>query len=424
MPKPPSKRSEAKAAITGLGFSALSRQPIGTIRELAATAIDAAVADAGLRLQDIDGLLLNKSPTAATDELPLRLHNDLGLRDLGLLAAMDSEGSTAVQMVQYAALAVGAGLAHTVVCVFADTPVNGKRRAAPSFPAPPRGDGRRDAAALGAIEGKGGGDTFNMAMPLSGIESWEARQGFFGASAGYAMAARRHMALFGTTHEQFGAYAVACRQWAGRNPQAFLRQPITIADYLASPFVVEPFRVLDCCFPVNGAIALVVTSVDRAADSAQPPVYLHGMGQGHRGQSGLRGDEAEVDTGATQAGNTAYRSAGVSASDVTQCQFYDAFSYVGLLSLEGYGLCERGAGGDFVAQGHTAPGGKLPVNTGGGHLSGFYLQGMTPLSEAVIQARGAGGERQAQNDLILVSGNGGCLDYHACVLASPHRQLR
>lgn len=385
-----------RAAITGLGFSAMSRQPIGTIRELAATAIDAAVADAGLRLQDIDGLLLNKSPTAATDELPLRLHNDLGLRDLGLLAAMDSEGSTAVQMVQYAALAAGAGLAKAVVCVFSDTP----------------------------LKGKGGGDTFNMAMPLSGIESWEARQGFFGASAGYAMAARRHMALFGTTHEQFGAYAVACRQWAGRNPQAFLRQPITIADYLASPFVVEPFRVLDCCFPVNGAIALVVTSVDRAADSAQPPVYLHGMGQGHRGQSGLRGDEAEVDTGATQAGQTAYRSAGVSASDVTQCQFYDAFSYVGLLSLEGYGLCERGAGGDFVAQGHTAPGGKLPVNTGGGHLSGFYLQGMTPLSEAVIQARGAGGERQAQNDLILVSGNGGCLDYHACLLASPHRQLR
>lgn len=396
MPKPPSKRSEAKAAITGLGFSALSRQPIGTIRELAATAIDAAVADAGLRLQDIDGLLLNKSPTAATDELPLRLHNDLGLRDLGLLAAMDSEGSTAVQMVQYAALAVGAGLAKAVVCVFADTP----------------------------LKGKGGGDTFNMAMPLSGIESWEARQGFFGASAGYALAARRHMALFGTTHEQFGAYAVACRQWAGRNPQAFLRQPITLADYLASPFVVEPLRVLDCCFPVNGAIALVVTSVDRAADSAQPPVYLHGMGQGHRGHSGLRGDEADVDTGATQAGQTAYRSAGVSASDVTQCQFYDAFSYVGLLSLEGYGLCERGAGGAFVAQGHTAPGGKLPVNTGGGHLSGFYLQGMTPLSEAVIQARGAGGERQAQNDLILVSGNGGCLDYHACVLASPHRQLR
>lgn len=397
MPQPSSPRAQARAAISGLGFSSMSRQPIGTIRELAASAITAAIADAGLRRQDIDGLLLNKSPTAATDELPLRLQNDLGLRDLGLLAAMDSEGSTAVQMLQYAALAVGAGLAKAVVCVFSDTPIKGKQ---------------------------GGGDTFNMAMPLSGIESWEARQGFFGASAGYAMAARRHMALFGTTQEQFGAYAVACRQWAALNPQAFLRKPITLADYLASPFVVEPFRVLDCCFPVNGAIALVVTSVERAADGPQPPVYLQGLGQGHRGQSGLRGDETAVDTGAKQAGQTACRSAGVSASDITQCQFYDAFSYVGLLSLEGYGLCERGAGGDFVAQGHTAPGGKLPVNTGGGHLSGFYLQGMTPLSEAVIQARGAGGERQARNDLILVSGSGGCLDYHSCVLLSPHRQLR
>lgn len=396
MAKLATRQPKAKAAITGLGFSAMSRQPIGTIRELAGVAITAAVADAGLRLKDIDGLLLNKSPTAATDELPLRLHNDLGLRDLGLLAAMDSEGSTAVQMVQYAALAVREGLAKAVVCVFADTP----------------------------LKGKGGGDTFAMAMPLSGIESWEAQQGFLGASAGYAMAARRHMTLFGTTAEQLGAYAIACRQWAALNPQAFLRKPLTLQDYLASPFVVEPFRVLDCCFPVNGAIALVVTAVDGARDAPQPPVYIHGMGQGHRGHQGLRGDEAEVDTGARQAGKTAYRSAGVSARDVSQCQFYDAFSYVGLLSLEGYGLCKRGAGGAFVARGHTAPGGKLPVNTGGGHLSGFYLQGMTPLSEAVIQARAVGGERQAEhNDLILVSGNGGCLDYHACVLVSPHRSL-
>jgi acetyl-CoA acetyltransferase len=389
------KKPRARAAITGLGFSAMSRQPIGTIRELAGSAIAAAAADAGLRLKEIDGLLLNKSPTAATDELPLRLRNDLGIRDLALLAALDSEGSTAVQMVQYAALAVDAGLAKSVVCVFADTP----------------------------LKGKGGGDTFAMAMPLSGIESWEARQGFFGASAGYALAARRHMALFGTTHEQLGAYAIACRQWAALNPQAFLRKPLTMADYLASPFVVEPFRVLDCCFPVNGAIALVVTSVERAADAPRPATYIHGMGQGHRGRSGLRGDEAEVDTGATQAGETAYRSAGAKASDVTQAQFYDAFSYVGLLSLEAYGLCRRGASGAFVARGHTAPGGKLPVNTGGGHLSAFYLQGVTPLSEAVIQARGAGGERQVDNELILVSGNGGCLDYHACLLVSPKKRL-
>ncbi len=397
MAKSTTEKPQAKAAITGLGFSAMSRQPIGSVRELAASAILAAIADAGLRVKDIDGLLLNKSPTAHTEELPLRMQNDIGLRDLSLLAAMDSEGSTAVQMVQYATLTVAAGLAKAVVCVFSDTPIKEK--------------------------GKGGGDTFALAMPLSGIESWEARQGFLGATAGYALAARRHMALYGTTQEQLGAYAIACRQWAALNPQAFLRKPITLQDYLASPYVVEPFRVLDCCFPVNGAIALVVTAVDRAADAPKPPAYIHGMGQGHRGRSGLRGDEPEVLTGAVQAGKAAYRSAGVTARDVTQCQFYDAFSYAGVLSLEGYGLAKRGAGGAFVERGHTAPGGKLPVNTGGGHLSGFYLQGMTPLSEAVIQARGAGGERQVKNDLILVSGNGGCLDYHTCVLVSPHQKL-
>ncbi len=392
------QKAQAGAAISGLGFSPMSRQPIGTIRELAATAVAAAAADAGLRLQDIDGLLLNKSPTAETEELPLRLQNDLGLCDLGLLAALDSEGSTAVQMVQYAALAVREGMAKAVACVFSDTPIKGK--------------------------GVGGGDTFALAMPLTGIEGWEGRQGFLGATAAYAMAARRHMALYGSTSEQFGAYAVACRQWAALNPQAFLRKPMTMDDYLASPFVVEPFRVLDCCFPVNGAVALIVTSAERAVDGPQPPVFIHGMGQGHRGRSGLRGDDPEVFTGATQAGQTAYRSAGVTASDITQCQFYDAFSYAGILGLEAYGLCPRGEGGAFVAQGHTAPGGRLPVNTGGGHLSGFYLQGMTPLSEAVIQARGAGGARQVErNDLILVSGNGGCLDYHTCVLVSPQRSL-
>jgi acetyl-CoA acetyltransferase len=385
-----------RAAIVGLGFSAMSRQPIGTVRELACAAIDAAIADAGLGPAAIDGLLLNKSPTAAIDELPLRLHNDLGLRDLALLATIDSEGSTAVQMLQYAALAVDAGLAKAVACVFSDTP----------------------------IKGKGGGDTFAIAMPLTGVEGWEARQGFLGATAGYALAARRHMALYGTTSEQFGAYAIACRRWAALNPQAFLRKPMTIDDYLASPFVVEPFRVLDCCFPVNGAIAVVVTAVDRAADAPRPPVYIHAMGQGHRGRRGLRGDDPEVETGATQAGRTAYRSAGVGPGDVTQAQFYDAFSYCGLLSLEGYELCAPGASGEFVAAGHIAPGGKLPVNTGGGHLSGFYLQGMTPISEAVIQARGDGGERQADNALILVTGNGGCLDYHACVLVSPHAKLQ
>lgn len=386
---------EPIAAITGLGFSQMSRAPIGTVRELAGAAVLAAIADAGLSVADVDGLLLNRSPTAAAEELPLLLQNDLGLRDLGLLAVIDSEGSSAVQMVQYAALAVRHGMARAVACVFSDTPV----------------------------KSGSAGNTFAIAMPLSGIEGWEQQQGFLGAVAGYAMAAQRHMAVYGTNAEQLGAYAVACRRWAQANPMAFLRKPLTLDDYLASPFVVEPFRVLDCCFPVNGAAAVVVTAADRAADAPCPPAYIHGMGQGHRGRTGLRDDEPELHIGAVQAGRAAYRSAGIAPSDISQCQFYDAFSFAGILSLEAYGLCPTGEGGRFVADGHTAPGGPLPVNTGGGHLSGYYLQGMTPISEALIQVRGQGGERQVRNDIVLVSGNGGCLDYHASLIVSPHRGL-
>jgi acetyl-CoA acetyltransferase len=384
------------AAICGLGFSELSRKPIGTTRELAAAAVQEAIADAGLKNADIDGLLINRSPVADAEELPLRLQNDLQLRDLGLLAAIDSEGSSAVQMIQYAAMAIEQGLATSVACVFSDTPV----------------------------KAKGGGDTFAIAMPLTGIEGWEREQGFLGAAAAYALAAQRYMSLYGTTSEDFGAYAISCRAWASLNPQAFLKKPLTMDAYLASPMVVSPFRVLDCAFPVNGAIAVIVTSAERAADRRQPPVYVLSMGQGHRGRSGLAGDESEVNTGAPQAAQCAYRGAGVTARDVTACQIYDAFSYVGILALEEYGICKRGEGAAFVAAGHTAPGGALPVNTGGGHLSGFYLQGVTPISEGVIQVRGAGGERQVRrNDLVLVTGSGGCLDYHACLLLSPHTSL-
>jgi len=389
-------KSTPIAAISGIGFSKLSRQPIGTTRELAGAAVLAAIADAGLKISDIDGLLINRSPVADFEELPLRLQNDLQLRDLGLLAAIDSEGSSALQMIQYAAMSIKQGLAKNVVCVFSDTPV----------------------------KANGGGDAFAIAMPLTGIEGWELQQGFLGASAAYALAARRHMALYGTTSEHLGAYAISCRKWAALNPQAFLKKPLTIDDYLASPMVVAPLRMLDCCYPVNGAIAVIVTGVSQAGEGPRAPVYVHGMGQGHRGRSGMRGDAPEVHTGAQQAGEQAYRSAGVQSADVTACQFYDAFSYVGLLALEEYGLCKRGEAADFVADGNTAPGGTLPVNTGGGHLSGFYLQGVTPLSEGVIQVRGAGGERQVENnDLILVTGTGGCLDYHTCLLLSPHLSL-
>jgi acetyl-CoA acetyltransferase len=194
-------------------------------------------------------------------------------------------------------------------------------------------------------------------------------------------------------------------------------------DYLASRWIVEPFRLYDCANPVNGAIAVVVTTAERAADLKQPPVHILGMGQGHPGTPDFRGAPREISGGGVLAKETAFRMAGIGVGDVDIAQIYDAFTYSTLVVLEDYGFCGRGEAKNFVMDGRIAPGGTLPVNTGGGHLSGYYVQGMTPVSEGVIQARGHGGARQcAKRDVVLVTNDGGCLDYHACLVLSPERK--
>ncbi|BBD79533.1 3-ketoacyl-CoA thiolase [Aerosticca soli] len=379
----------AATAIVGIGFSTLSRRPIGSARMLARDAIIAAVADAGLEHTAIDGLLINRSPLADPESLPLRLQQDLQWPRLRLLSGIEGEGSSAVQMLQYASLAVAAGLARHVVCVFADDPIR------------PSG---------------GGGQAFSPPVPVSGIDGWEERCGLYGATGAYALAAQEYLDHHGLDADAFAPVALAQRAWAQRNPRAFLREPLTREGYLASPWIVEPFRLLDCAYPINGAIAFVVTTAERAADLASTPVHLHGMGQGHGGFAGF-GQPQQGLTGAALAGRTACAMAGVQPADIGACQFYDAFSFTVLLALEEYGLCAPGEAAAFVAAGHTAPGGRLPCNTGGGHLSGYYLQGVTPIAEAVRQLRGEAGEGQLEEPgLMLVTGNGGRLDYHAAVL--------
>jgi acetyl-CoA acetyltransferase len=229
------------------------------------------------------------------------------------------------------------------------------------------------------------------------------------------------MALYGTTHDQLGTIAVGQRAWATKSPIAQMRDPITLEDYHNSRWIVEPLHLLDCCLVSNGAIAVVVSSAEAAKDMPQPPVYILGMGQGHPGDPARHGFDPETETGARIAAKTAYAMAGVGPEDIDQCQLYDCYTYTVLVTLEDYGFCKKGEGGPFVADGKLGPGGSLPTNTGGGELSGYYMWGMTPLSEAVIQGRGHGGERQAKNDVILATGNGGMLSYHACLILSPHR---
>jgi acetyl-CoA acetyltransferase len=225
------------------------------------------------------------------------------------------------------------------------------------------------------------------------------------------------MYVYGTTQDHLGAVAVTQRRWANMNPAAeFSATPLSLAQYHASRWVVEPFHVLDCCLVSNGGIAVIVTSAERARALRKPPVYIWGMGQGHPG-----GDPAETLTsGAPLAGRAAFAMAGIEARDVRLCELYDCYTFTVLVTLEDYGFCAKGESGAFVAEGRTAPGGSLPVNTGGGQLSSSYMWGMTPVAEAVVQARGEAGERQvSRRDVVLVSGNGGLLSTHSTLVLSP-----
>ena len=388
---------KAKAAITGLGISEMGRVYGHDASYFAAEAIQRAVEDAGLRKQDIDGLLVNPGVTPLGGMGGVGLQNYLGLANLRLLSSMNVGGATANVMVQYAAMNVAHGLADHVVCVFADAPLR---------------------------QGSGGGSAYGAmgrSVRPSGMGGLYTAFGVFGVNAHYAIAARRHMAMYRTTNDHLGAIAVAQRQWASMNPIAEHREPLTLEEYHASRWVVEPLHLLDCCLVSNGGVAVIVSRAEQAKDMKQPPAYIWGMGQGHPGDMRRKGWDVETQTGAPMAKEKAFGMAGIELRDIDVVEAYDCYTYTVLVTLEDYGFCAKGDGGPFVADGHIGPGGSLPTNTGGGQLSAYYMWGMTPLSEAIIQARGQGGERQVEeHDVVLVTGNGGILDHHSTLVLSPH----
>ena len=253
-------RLKGRAAIVGLGLTPMGRvydSPMG----FAVEAVRLALADAGLERGALDGLLLN--PGIAWSDAAMgsfALQQALGLRDLRLSSTMNAGGATAAAMVQHAALAIDAGLATTVACVFSDAPLK---------PPKPAAGGKKEGGSAAA---------YGFARGLN------AAYGQFGVNALYAMVARRHMDRYGTTNDDLGAVAVAERAWANRNPTAqFHDSTLTLDDYHRSRWIVEPFHLLDCCLVSNGGAAVIVTSAERARDLRQPPVYLWGFGQGHPG---------------------------------------------------------------------------------------------------------------------------------------------
>ncbi|HUA32399.1 MAG TPA: thiolase family protein [Candidatus Binataceae bacterium] len=380
----------AKCAIAGLGQTRMGKNfDHSSAMGFAVDAVELALADAGLKRTDLDGLIVNPGVTWMDATMAsFTMQQAMGLRDLRLSATMNIGGATAAGMIMHAAQSIAAGMAEVVACVFADAPLKP--------PSPEKGKGGGSASAYGFARGL------------------NAAYGLFGVNAAYAFVARRHMHLYGTTGEHLGAIAVAQRQWANMNPDAqFYDSPMSMADYHASRWVVEPFHLYDCCLVSNGGLAVIVTSAERAKDLRRPPVYILGMAQGHPG-----GDPMDtLISGAPIAKGTAFKMAGIELKDVDFAELYDCYTFTVLVTLEDYGFCKKGEGGPFVADGRIGPNGSLPVNTGGGQLSSFYMWGMTPVSEGVIQVRGDGGRRQVpKHDIGLISGNGGILSTHSTLV--------
>jgi acetyl-CoA acetyltransferase len=372
-----------RAAIAGVGASRQGKLPGETPISLATEAFSAALADAGIAKHEVDGLLT--MPGTTSPEGPkhyLRLGEHLGL-DPQWTGSLSMGGATAGVLVQTAALAIEAGMASVVACVFGDT-------------------------------ARTGGSRFNAAA--GGTDSWGI-WGMFGNAANSALGAQRHMALYGTTSEQLGWVAVNGRRNAALNPAAVMREPITIADHQASRMIVEPLHLLDCCIISDGAVALIVTSPERARAMAKPPVLIRGMGQGHTLQN-LERPEWWYLPHQADCISRAYRMAGVAPSDIDVAQLYDNFTIAVLFWLEHAGFCDRGESGPFVEGGsRIAIDGQLPVNTAGGNLSESYMQGWLHIAEAVRQLRGEAGPRQVNSpELCLVTGRGMTLNTASCLI--------
>jgi acetyl-CoA acetyltransferase len=378
--------SAGNVDLVGLGMTAMSLRPGGTSLELAVQASAAALRDAGIGRADVDGLLVGSSQGVRPDRLGIGFAAAGGFADLRLLEHVEIKGATTIAMIQRARHAIAAGEAATVLCVFADAPL---------------------------VAGRGAGSTYARSGGNEGVRGLERASGLLGSVPTYALLTQRWLHVTGTGTDALRTVAMAARGWARGNPDAVNREPLDEAGYDASPMIAEPLRLLDCARPVNGAVAVVLTG---RASVGSTRIRVRGTGREHPVRRRRAGAESWFG-GGRRALDNALTQAGMTRSDLDVAELYDPFSIVTLVLLDEYRLTGDLPAGEFVRDGCTGPGGTLPTNTGGGQLSGFYLQGMTPLAEAMIQLRGTGGQRQVSGATVaLVGGIGGRLDHHAALL--------
>jgi acetyl-CoA acetyltransferase len=372
--------------LVGLGMTAMSLRAGAAPLALAAEASTAALADAGIGRADVDGLLVGSSQGVRPDRLGVGFAAQGGFSDLRLLEHVEIKGATTIAMLQRARHAITTGEATTVLCVFADAPL---------------------------VAGRGAGSTYAQSGGTAGVRGLERASGLLGSVPTYALLAQRWLHVTGTTADALRAVATTARGWAHGNPDAVNREPLDDDGYDASPMIAEPLRLLDCARPVNGAVAVLLTGSTSMGGSR---IRVRGTGREHPVRRRRAGAESWFGGGG-HAVDDALAQAGMSRADLDIAELYDPFSIVTLVLLDEYRLTGDVPAGEFVRDGRAGPGGTLPINTGGGQLSGFYLQGMTPLAEAVIQLRGNGGQRQVPDATVaLVGGIGGRLDHHAALV--------
>lgn len=368
-----------RAAIVGLGLAGLGQAPGHSHLELLGAAVSAALQDAGIPLSSVDGLFtansINFLPALSTADY-------LGIKPKHTVAT-NIGGCSFLEYVLSATIALELGLCNVALICYGSN-----QRTARLSP------------------------NFSDAPPFESIYKPNYMAGPF------ALATSRHMYQYGTTVEQLAEVAVAARAWAALNPDAFIRDPLTVAQVRASRMVCDPLTVRDCCLVTDGAGAIVMVHSHRAKDFPKPPIYFLGgaASVSHRQISSM--PDLTV-TSAVESGSRAFSMAGLDVSEVDVAEIYDAFTINTILALEDLGFCNKGEGGAFVEKGRIAPGGELAVNTNGGGLSCVHpgMYGIFLLIEAATQLRGEACDRQVLSPHVaLCHGNGGVLSSQVSVL--------
>ncbi len=372
-----------RAAIVGIGATEFSKQSGRSELSLAVEAVLAALADAGIGAEEVDGL----TTYTMDHNAEIDVFRNIGGKDLRFFSRVHYGGGAACAPVMQAAMAVATGIAEVVVCYRA---MNARSLYRLGSGTPPPSVTPAEAS------------QFQWYMPFGMVTpaSW------------VAIAAQRYMHDYGATSEDFGRVTVACRKHAANNPRAWFHgMPITLEEHQASRWIVEPLRLLDCCQETDGAAAVVVTSVERARHLRHRPALIRGTAQGACDDQMTMTSYYREDMGALPevqlVARQLYAQASIGPADIDAAILYDHFTPYVLVQLEAFGFCERGEARHFVRDGNIEIGGRLPVNTHGGQLGEGYIHGMNGVTEAVRLIRGTSCNQVPEARHVLVTAGTG-----------------